>query len=174
MVSTGFHYDDLASTLLLLGVVREWSSRAKDWQTALPRFWRWRVGLAALLLMVLLPSGPLRELWASLPQDHHLKLAQELRRADQETSGQWIAVQDALGPHLHRAEITRLVGSETSCGPLETKETQAQFLFLAPKVGHYQIQDLEACLSSFDQDAGYARIEGYNKLVVYRRVEQRP
>ena len=29
MVSTGFHYDDLTSTLLLLGVVREWSSRAK-------------------------------------------------------------------------------------------------------------------------------------------------
>ncbi|SVB68335.1 uncharacterized protein METZ01_LOCUS221189, partial [marine metagenome] len=171
MYSTGFHYDDISSTLLLMScslILIEKRVILADW---LGRKWLkgvfiiWIVGVLAQL-----PASPSRKLRYAVPNSSHLNLLEEIWSFDKSHPNDSLAVQSTIGPHIHRHNITIMTQQHTGeCSPPKINGSPVKYILLSPDVGHYMINDIENCIKFLEDHPGYNRINNFEHLVVYER-----
>ena len=169
MYSTGFHYDDVSSTLLLMAcsllliekhsVVGDWFG--KKWVKGV--FIIWLVGF-----MTLLPASPSRKLRYALPKSTHLNLLEDIWNFEKKWPNSSLAVQSTIGPHLHRTDMTIMTQqSSGECVPPEVNGLPVDIILLSPDVGHYMINDFEKCIESLEANPLYNRTKSFQHLFVY-------
>ena len=174
MYSTGYHYDDISSTLLMLAIVLIVSSGNLKLKLL-----EGKKSLQLLLLgwivciFGMLPHSPMRELYASMPNTLHRDIQKELIKFDEYSKGESIAVQTSLGPQLNRTNIlaitqdTRGECTEMRRDPLiaETK-----YLVFSKYLNHYLIKDLDKCLEKFNLSKDYEILDEYKNLYIYKKI----
>ena len=174
MYSTGYHYDDLSSTLLMIAMILIMSAnfdKFKIWQKRSSGQWRILVWLVCVL--TLLPSSPMRELYASIPDKQHRVIRNELIEFDQFSKGESIAVQTSLGPQFNRTNILAITqDSNGNCSPMQRDllVAETKYLVFAKSLNHYLIEDLEQCLKKINLSKDYEILHAYQNLHIYKKI----
>jgi uncharacterized membrane protein len=169
MYSTGFHYDDISSTLLLMScaliiiekriIIADWLG--KKWLKGVLIFWI--VGVLAQL-----PESPSRKLRHAVPNSSHLNLLEEIWSFDKRHPNDSLAVQSTIGPHIHRHNITNMTQQHTGeCSPPKIDGSSVKYILLSPDVGHFMINDIEKCIKFLEDHPRYIRKNNFQHLVVY-------
>ncbi|MBT5834440.1 MAG: DUF2079 domain-containing protein [Deltaproteobacteria bacterium] len=169
MYSTGFHYDDVSSTLLLMtcmliliekgGIIFEWLR--EKWAKGIFIIW-------LVVFMILLPISPIRKLRYALPTSTHLKLLEDIWAIDKKWPNASLAVQSSIGPHIHRNAITIMTQqSSGECVSPKVNSLPVDIILLSPDVGHYMINDFEKCIESLEANPLYNRTKSFQHLFVY-------
>jgi uncharacterized membrane protein len=169
MYSTGFHYDDVSSTLLLMScililiekgaIIFEWLG--EKWVKGIFIIW-------LVVFMTLLPTSPIRKLRYALPTSTHLKLLEDIWAIDKKWPNASLAVQSTIGPHIHRNAITIMTQqSSGECAPPKLNSLPLDIILLSPDLGHYMINDFEKCIESLEANPLYNRSKSFQHLFVY-------
>ena len=175
MYSTSYHYDDIPATLLILAMILIISS-------SLHKFRFWQEGKASHWLLTgwmvcvlgLLPSSPMRELYAAIPDKSHWDIRKELVDFDQLSKENSIAVQTSLGPQFNRTNILAITqDSNGNCAPMRRgiSVLETEYLVFAKSLNHYLIEDLEQCLKKMMKSSDYESLAGYNHLNIYKKTD---
>jgi uncharacterized membrane protein len=174
MYSTSFHYDDLSATLLMIAMILIISAnldKLKIWQKRSSGQWLILVWLVCVFS--LLPSSPMRELYAAIPKQSHREIRKELIEFDQFSKGESIAVQTSLGTQFHRKDILAITQDVNgNCSPMQRDMSVpvSKYLLFAKSLNHYLINDLEKCLKEMDQSKDYQILSGYQHIKVYKKI----
>jgi len=171
MYSTEFHYDDVSSTLLLMScalILIERRSILADW---LGRKWLkgvfiiWVVGV-----LIQLPASPSRKLRYAVPNSSHLNLLVDIWSFEKNHPNDSLAVQNAIGPHIHRHNMTIMTQQGTGeCRPPKVNGSHVKYILLSPDVGHYMINNFENCIEFLENLPGYNRLNKFQHLIVFER-----
>jgi uncharacterized membrane protein len=172
MYSSWFHHDDVSSTLLLMSctlILIERRTILADWLGK-----RWLKGVFIIWIVGLLtqlPASPARKLRYALPKSPHLNLIEDIWAFEKKWPEASLAVQSTIGPHLHRSEITIIVQhSSGECLPPQVYGFPVEFILLSPNVGHYMINNFDACVQSLENNSKYFRLKTFEYLIVYKRL----
>ena len=142
------------------------------------RFWegkkagQWLLAGWIVCVLGLLPSSPMRELYAAIPKQSHWDTRKEILKFDQLSQGETISVQTTLGAHFNRTGILAITDDiNGNCVPLrrDLKVHKPMYLVFAKSLNHYLIDDLEICLKRLNQSKDYEIIPGYHHLTVYKK-----
>ena len=171
MYSTGFHYDDVSSTLLLMScslILIEKREVLADW---LGRKWLKGVFIFCIVgILAQLPTSPSRKLRYAVPNSSHLNLLKDIWAFDKSHPNESLAVQSTIGPHIHRQNITIMTQQHTGeCSPPKVNGSTVKYILLSPEVGHYLINNIEKCIKFLKDHPKYSRINKFKHLVVYER-----
>ena len=179
MYSTIYHYDDVPATLLFLSIIliaKYKSSLVIAWKRRLQNK-RWQlVGLIWWIgILLLLPSSPLRITRDKFPQSDHWQIKQEIEQFAQMSQGAAIHVQNALGTHFNRREISMLAMNEQdSCSKLPDSSVNSlgnsHYLVMHPELNHYLLLNLQACLQELAENPNYQRLTQYPNLYIYKNL----
>ena len=173
MYSTSYHYDDLSAPLLMIAMILIISANMDKLM-----FWQWRksgqwlIVVWMICVFSLLPSSPMRELYAAIPNQSHWDIRKELIEFDQFSEGKPIAVQTSLGTHFNRTDILAITQDKNgNCAPMQrdllTLETR--YLVFAKSLNHYLINDLEKCIKRMNLSKDYEILPGYQHLQIFER-----
>ena len=121
-------------------------------------------------LISLMPSSPLRVLFAVIPNQSHWEIRQELIEFDKLSKDDVIAVQSSLGPQFNRTNISAITQDRNgNCAPLRRgrlmKDTK--YLVFAKSLNHYLIDDLEECISIISTSPDYKMLHGFRHLDIF-------
>ena len=171
MYSTVFHYDDISSTMLLMScmlILIERRTILADW---LGKKWLKRVFIIWIFgFLTQLPASPTRKLIYALPKSRHLNLLEDIWNFENKWQNSSLAVQSAIGPHIHRTDMTIMTQqSSGACVPPKINGMSADIILLSPDVGHYMINDFEKCIESLEGNTEYKLLNTFKYLVVYER-----
>lgn len=173
MYSTDYHYDDLSSVLLLLGLIPAFSAlRGRS-----SGFWgRRRVTLALLALLVFAhswPRSPLRYLYRSWPDSSSLALSRQLERFAQAHPEVRLAVADRIGAHFsrERIEVIEVLPGEECAETYRHYRTEhlpePRWVVFLPGWPDPQIAEPAACLQSFLNSPDFVREPSWAGLAVF-------
>ena len=174
MYSTSYHYDDLSATLLMIVMILIISGnfdKFKSWQNSSPV--QWLILFWLVCVITLLPSSPMRELYAAIPNQSHWNIRKELIEFDEFSKGESIAVQTALGPQFHRRDILAITQDVNGdCAPMQRDMSVpvSKYLVYAKSLNHYLIYDFEKCLKKMDLSKDYEILSGYQHIKVYKKI----
>jgi len=174
MYSTSYHYDDLSATLLMIVMILIISGnfdKFKSWQNSSPV--QWLILFWLVCVVTLLPSSPMRELYAAIPNQSHWNIRKELIEFDEFSKGESIAVQTALGPQFHRRDILAITQDVNGdCAPMQRDMSVpvSKYLVYAKSLNHYLIYDFEKCLKKMDLSKDYEILSGYQHIKVYKKI----
>ena len=174
MYSTSYHYDDMSATLLILSMILILSSKNnmfEPWKKKKDR--QWLIVVWGVCILSLLPSSPMRELYAAIPKQSHWDYRNELLKFDQFSQGESIAVQTALGTHFNRTGIMAVTDDISGhCAPMrqDLKVKKPKYLVFAKKLNHYLINDLEQCLKRINLSNDFEKLTEYKHLQIYKLI----
>ena len=120
-------------------------------------FW-WISSVWMVFLIGLMPSSPLRILFAAIPNQSHLEIRQELIEFDKFSKDDLIAVQTSLGPQFNRTNISAITQDRNgNCAPMRRDRLvlDTKYLVFAKSLNHYLIDDLEECVSMMRLSVNY-------------------
>ncbi len=171
MYSTGFHYDDISSTLLLMSCMLILIERRTILAGWLGKKWLKGVFIIWIFgFLTQLPASPVRKLRNAIPKSAHLNLLEDIRDFEKKWANSSLAVQSAIGPHIHRTDMTIMTQqSSGACVPPKINGMSADIILLSPDVGHYMINDFEKCIESIEDNPEYKLLNTFQHLVVYER-----
>jgi len=172
MYSTIYHYGDIPSTLLMIAMILSFSSLSMQKIELLKEkkmiLWISVVWMACLIS--LMPSSPLRVLFAAIPNQYHWEIHQELIEFDKLSKDDSIAVQTSLGPQFNRTNISAITQDRNgNCTPLHKERlmTDTKYLVFAKSLNHYLIDDLEECISMIRNSSDYKMLDGFRHLDIF-------
>ena len=172
MYSTGYHYDDVSSTLLMIAMVLSFSKLSMENVNHFKKkklIWGISVFWFACLIS-LLPSSPLRILYAAIPNNSHWEIRQELIKFDKLSKDDSIAVQTSLGPKFNRTNISAITQDRNGeCAPMRRQQlmTDTKYLVFAKSLNHYLIDDLDECIRTIRMSSGYRQLHGFSHLEIF-------
>ena len=171
MHSINFHHDDVSSTLLLMAcililiekrtIIFEWFG--KKWVKGIFMIWLFYIILFS-------PTSPGWKLRDALPESPHLNLLEDIWTFDKKWPNASLAVQSTIGPHIHRNAIS--IMTQGKCRAPQTSQVNGfpvEFILLSPNVGHYMIDNFDACIQSLENNPNYIRLKTFQNLIVYKR-----
>ena len=127
-----------------------------------------------VFLIGLMPSSPLRVLYAAIPNQSHLEIRQELIEFDKFSKDDFIAVQTSLGPQFNRKNISAITQDRNgNCAPMRRDRLIAdtKYLVFAKSLNHYLIDDLEKCLNILGSSSDYRILNGYGHLDIFKKLK---
>jgi hypothetical protein len=134
---------------------------------------QWLIFVWLVCVLTLLPSSPMRELYASIPDNQYRVIRSELIEFDQFSKGESIAVQTSLGPQFNRTNILAITqDSNGNCAPMRRDPLVAEtkYLVFANKLNHYLINDLEQCLKRMNLSNDFEKLTEYKHLQIYKLI----
>ncbi len=174
MYSTIYHYDDIPSTLLMIAMILSFSSLSihkfellKDRKIVRYLFVVWLAGFISLL-----PSSPLREFYAAIPNQTHWEIRKELIEFDKFSKDESIAVQTSLGPQFNRVNISAIIqDGNGECAPMRRDKlvSDTKYMVFAKSLNHYLIDDIEDCMGRLRLSSDYKILPRYNYLNIFAK-----
>ena len=154
----------MACSLILIekrSILADWLGR--KWLKGV--FIIWIVGV-----LIQLPASPSRKLRYAVPNSSHLNLLDEIWSFEKSNPNDSLAVQNAIGPHIHRHNITIMTQQGTGgCRPPKVNGSHVKYILLSPDVGHHMINDFENCIKFLEDLPGYNRLRKFQYLIVFER-----
>ncbi|MDT8447342.1 MAG: DUF2079 domain-containing protein [bacterium] len=181
MYSSHYHYDDLGATLLLVASLLIWRDRREmilqRWGQLSLRLRRFLPPLLLALFIVQWPQSSLRRIQHDWPSAQQWALTEQIQKFTETYGHPRLAVQDDLGPHIEQRNIQ--VFRQYPEAPCDQKfkypiapDWEPEYLLLSPAVSSYGIADLPTCLRALEASDRFESIEGFEPLLVFKRLEE--
>ena len=172
MYSTSYHYDDISSTLFMIVMILSFSSlNLQKIKLLKERKLIWGISVFWITCLIsLLPSSPLRELYAAIPNQSHWEIRQELIEFDKLSKDDSIALQTSLGPQFNRTNISAIAQDKNEeCAPMRREKlmSDTKYLVFAKSLNHYLIDDLEECFRTIHLSSDYKKLHGFRHLDIF-------
>ena len=179
MYSSHYHYDDVASTLLIISTIISLKNlNIKFLFEKLKKYKIFQYGTILWLSLFLyyLPYSNLRFIKKVIPTSMHFELINEINNVNKITKNKHIAVQDVLGSHFYRKEIQAYYQG-VDCNydnafyknSLPNPLPAYEYIILSAYVSQYGLKDYEKCLEQLNQSNKFIKLGNYKLLDVYQR-----
>ncbi|MDX2470634.1 MAG: DUF2079 domain-containing protein [SAR324 cluster bacterium] len=183
MYTAHYHYDDVSSALLFLALIisiKEW--KGKGFPLAFPQTKVTQIVLlfSFILFVSFLPRSAPRYLKDAWPSQRDFQLDAELKSLNKKYPSAYFVVQDVLGPHLHRRNISVLAQYKDHDGITQASCAEdlfwhgspiiADFIVISEHVSDYQIDDYASCLQQLNESPIFTPVEGYQHLNLFKKV----
>ena len=180
MYSSHYHYDDVASTLLIISTIISLKNlNIKFLFEKLKKYKIFQYGTILWLSLFLyyLPYSNLRFIKKVIPTSMHFELINEINNVNKITKNKHIAVQDVLGSHFYRKEIQAYYQG-VDCNydnafyknSLPNPLPAYEYIILSAYVSQYGLKDYEKCLEQLNQSNKFIKIGNYKLIDVYQRI----
>ena len=180
MYSSHYHYDDVASTLLIISAIISLKNINIEYLfKKLKKYKLLQYGTILWLSLFLyyLPYSNLRFIKKVVPTSLHVELINEVNSVDKITKNKHIAVQDVLGSHFYRKEIQAYYQGE-DCNydnafyknSLPNPLPEYEYIILSAHVSKYGLTDYEKCLEQLNQSKKFIKLENYKLIEVYQKI----
>ena len=181
MYSSHYHYDDVASTLLIISTIISLKNlNIKFLFEKLKKYKIFQYGTILWLSLFLyyLPYSNLRFIKKVIPTSMHFELINEINNVNKITKNKHIAVQDVLGSHFYRKEIQAYYQG-VDCNydnafyknSLPNPLPAYEYIILSAYVSQYGLKDYEKCLEQLNQSNKFIKLGNYKLLDVYQRIQ---
>ena len=181
MYSSHYHYDDVASTLLIISTIISLKNlNIKFLFEKLKKYKIFQYGTILWLSLFLyyLPYSNLRFIKKVIPTSMHFELINEINNVNKITKNKHIAVQDVLGSHFYRKEIQAYYQG-VDCNydnafyknSLPNPLPAYDYIILSAYVSQYGLKDYEKCLEQLNQSNKFIKLGNYKLLDVYQRIQ---
>ena len=181
MYSSHYHYDDVASTLLIISTIISLKNlNIKFLFEKLKKYKIFQYGTILWLSLFLyyLPYSNLRFIKKVIPTSMHFELINEINNVNKITKNKHIAVQDVLGSHFYRKEIQAYYQG-VDCNydnafyknSLPNPLPEYDYIILSAYVSQYGLKDYEKCLEQLNQSNKFIKLGNYKLLDVYQRIQ---
>ena len=181
MYSSHYHYDDVASTLLIISTIISLKNlNIKFLFEKLKKYKIFQYGTILWLSLFLyyLPYSNLRFIKKVIPTSMHFELINEINNVNKITKNKHIAVQDVLGSHFYRKEIQAYYQG-VDCNydnafyknSLPNPLPAYEYIVLSAYVSQYGLKDYEKCLEQLNQSNKFIKLGNYKLLDVYQRIQ---
>ena len=181
MYSSHYHYDDVASTLLIISTIISLKNlNIKFLFEKLKKYKIFQYGTILWLSLFLyyLPYSNLRFIKKVIPTSMHFELINEINNVNKITKNKHIAVQDILGSHFYRKEIQAYYQG-VDCNydnafyknSLPNPLPEYEYIILSAYVSQYGLKDYEKCLEQLNQSNKFIKLGNYKLLDVYQRIQ---
>ena len=181
MYSSHYHYDDVASTLLIISTIISLKNlNIKFLFEKLKKYKIFQYGTILWLSLFLyyLPYSNLRFIKKVIPTSMHFELINEINNVNKITKNKHIAVQDVLGSHFYRKEIQAYYQG-VDCNydnafyknSLPNPLPAYEYIILSAYVSQYGLKDYEKCLEQLNQSNKFIKLVNYKLLDVYQRIQ---
>ena len=181
MYSSHYHYDDVASTLLIISTIISLKNlNIKFLFEKLKKYKIFQYGTILWLSLFLyyLPYSNLRFIKKVIPTSMHFELINEINNVNKITKNKHIAVQDVLGSHFYRKEIQAYYQG-VDCNydnafyknSLPNPLPEYEYIILSAYVSQYGLKDYEKCLEQLNQSNKFIKLGNYKLLDVYQRIQ---
>ena len=181
MYSSHYHYDDVASTLLIISTVISLKNlNIKFLFEKLKKYKIIQYGTILWLSLFLyyLPYSNLRFIKKVIPTSMHFELINEINNVNKITKNKHIAVQDVLGSHFYRKEIQAYYQG-VDCNydnafyknSLPNPLPEYEYIILSAYVSQYGLKDYEKCLEQLNQSNKFIKLDNYKLIDVYQRIQ---
>ena len=181
MYSSHYHYDDVASTLLIISTIISLKNlNIKFLFEKLKKYKIFQYGTILWLSLFLyyLPYSNLRFIKKVIPTSVHFELINEINNVNKITKNKHIAVQDVLGSHFYRKEIQAYYqGVDCNYDNAFYKNSLPnplpvyEYIILSAYVSQYGLKDYEKCLEQLNQSNKFIKLGNYKLLDVYQRIQ---
>ena len=179
MYSSHYHYDDVASTLLIISTIISLKNlNIKFLFEKLKKYKIFQYGTILWLSLFLyyLPYSNLRFIKKVIPTSMHFELINEINNVNKITKNKHIAVQDVLGSHFYRKEIQAYYqgvdcnyDNEFYKNSLPNPLPEYEYIILSEYVSQYGLKDYEKCLEQLNQSNKFIKLGNYKFIDVYQR-----
>ncbi len=180
MYSSHYHYDDVASTLLIISTIISLKNlNIKFLFEKLKKYKIFQYGTILWLSLFLyyLPYSNLRFIKKVIPTSMHFELINEINNVNKITKNKHIAVQDVLGSHFYRKEIQAYYQG-VDCNydnafyknSLPNPLPEYEYIILSAYVSQYGLKDYEKCLEQLNQSNKFIKLVNYKLIDVYQRI----
>ena len=181
MYSSHYHYDDVASTLLIISTIISLKNlNIKFLFEKLKKYKIFQYGTILWLSLFLyyLPYSNLRFIKKVIPTSMHFELINEINNVNKITKNKHIAVQDVLGSHFYRKEIQAYYQG-VDCNydnafyknSLPNPLPAYEYIILSAYVSQYGLKDYEKCLEQLNQSNKFIKLGNYKLIDVYKRIQ---
>ena len=181
MYSSHYHYDDVASTLLIISTIISLKNlNIKFLFEKLKKYKIFQYGTILWLSLFLyyLPYSNLRFIKKVIPTSMHFELINEINNVNKITKNKHIAVQDVLGSHFYRKEIQAYYQG-VDCNydnafyknSLPNPLPAYEYIILSAYVSQYGLKDYEKCLEQLNQSNKFIKLGNYKLIDVYQRIQ---
>ena len=181
MYSSHYHYDDVASTLLIISTIISLKNlNIKFLFEKIKKYKIFQYGTILWLSLFLyyLPYSNLRFIKKVIPTSMHFELINEINNVNKITKNKHIAVQDVLGSHFYRKEIQAYYQG-VDCNydnafyknSLPNPLPAYEYIILSAYVSQYGLKDYEKCLEQLNQSNKFIKLGNYKLLDVYQRIQ---
>ena len=181
MYSSHYHYDDVASTLLIISAIISLKNINIEFLfEKLKKYKILQYGTILWLSLFLyyLPYSNLRFIKKVIPTSMHFELIDEINNVDKITKNKHIAVQDVLGSHFYRKEIQAYYQG-VDCNydnafyknSLPNPLPEYEYIILSAYVSQYGLKDYEKCLEQLNQSNKFIKLGNYKLIDVYQRIQ---
>ena len=180
MYSSHYHYDDVASTLLIISTIISLKNlnimflfeKLKKY-----KIFQYGTILWLSLFLYYLPYSNLRFIKKVIPTSMHFELINEINNVNKITKNKHIAVQDVLGSHFYRKEIQAYYQG-VDCNydnafyknSLPNPLPEYEYIILSAYVSQYGLKDYEKCLEQLNQSNKFIKLGNYKLIDVYQRI----
>ena len=181
MYSSHYHYDDVASTLLIISTIISLKNlNIKFLFEKLKKYKIFQYGTILWLSLFLyyLPYSNLRFIKKVIPTSMHFELINEINNVNKITKNKHIAVQDVLGSHFYRKEIQAYYqGVDCNYDNVFYKNSlpnplpEYEYIILSAYVSQYGLKDYEKCLEQLNQSNKFIKLGNYKLIDVYQRIQ---
>ena len=181
MYSSHYHYDDVASTLLMISTII--SLKNLNIMILFKKLKKYKIFqygtiLWLSLFLYYLPYSNLRFIKKVIPTSMHFELINEINNVNKITKNKHIAVQDVLGSHFYRKEIQAYYQG-VDCNydnafyknSLPNPLPAYEYIILSAYVSQYGLKDYEKCLEQLNQSNKFIKLGNYKLLDVYQRIQ---
>ena len=181
MYSSHYHYDDVASTLLIISTIISLKNlNIKFLFEKMKKYKIFQYGTILWLSLFLyyLPYSNLRFIKKVIPTSMHFELINEINNVNKITKNKHIAVQDVLGSHFYRKEIQAYYQG-VDCNydnafyknSLPNPLPEYEYIILSAYVSQYGLKDYEKCLEQLNQSNKFIKLGNYKFIDVYQRIQ---
>ena len=181
MYSSHYHYDDVASTLLIISTIISLKNLNINFlfeKIKKYKIFQYGTILWLSLFLYYLPYSNLRFIKKVIPTSMHFELINEINNVNKITKNKHIAVQDVLGSHFYRKEIQAYYQG-VDCNydnafyknSLPNPLPAYEYIILSAYVSQYGLKDYEKCLEQLNQSNKFIKLGNYKLLDVYQRIQ---
>ena len=176
LYSANFHYDDVPSTLLFLGLML--AIKEINWNSIKEHFQKSRIlqGVVLIWLMgtiMLFPYSNLRYLKRAIPTSEHWAIVEEIQKFNQIPKEKRVAMQGGFGNHVLRKHIQFFITHRNQSCVTHNSRIQEykeiDYILLSPSLSRYQVNHLEECIQLLQDSPQYQQLEEYQHLIVFKK-----
>ena len=173
MYSSGYHYDDISSLLLILSCLISYVELRENNKIKLNNIYCKIIFLSFLLYLFssISKSSPILDLYKTIPNNENMDMLGEIRLIQENYSNYSLALQNGLGPHFHREKIILMSDDHNgNCTPPFIFNKPADIIVLSTFLDSHTISNINECISHLDKNIKYQRISEFRHLVVFEKI----
>ena len=173
MYSSGYHYDDIPSLLLIISCLISYVELRENNKIKINNICCKVIFLFFLfyLFSSISKSSPILDLYKTIPNNKNIDMLEEIRLIQENFGDYSLALQNGLGPHFHREKIILMSDNHNgNCTPPLIFNKPAEIIVLSTFLDSHTISNIEKCINYLSNNKKLGKIYKFHYLIVFKKL----